>query len=579
MKQLLSFILSLTFIFSSFNINVFTVLAASSSITSAYGWYEAIHLSWTNDSDISDTNVYYKLKDESEYTALDKELIRQEGTGGAADIVGISSGIYSVKINISSDETLTEDNIAVAAHDRSGYGHFNYFEGIGGYNNDGTPKENAAIIYVTNENKNTVKLGSNTGIGNILKNANDYDYPIIVRITGTIDTQTRDSDGTKTTDIKNGVVAINGLTDKVKTDDSYFNMLDVTEGSNITIEGIGNNATIEKWGFMFKRCNSIEVRNLTFAKYPEDACSFEGSSSSIDSYRNFWVHNNYFKSGENKYDLTEEQDKHEGDGSSDFYNCCNITYSYNVFDNCHKTSLHGNSDGVKQYNSTWHHNYFINCGSRLPLTRQINLHTYNNYYLNCPTCTDARASAWVFAEANYFEDCDYAFKTTANSSYGDPVVKLYNNTFDNSGTSDKAKTITQTSERTLEINAAKGSNTNKNPYTNFDTDSSVFYYDSNACKTDVVYITDSGTAKADTLKSAGLMKENAVLDIYLTDTEESTETTTSDVTEEDAQRFDKMELLISQMMEEDGPENGSLWNKESENKFKWTYIKAVWHQQ
>ena len=572
MKRILSLILSLTFIFTSVNLNMFKAYGASSSISSVYGWYESIHIQWTNDTDISDTEVYYKSSSESEYTSIDRELIRAEGTGGVADIVGIKSGTYDIKVIISDTETLTESNISVAAHDRSGYGHFNYSEGIGGYNDDGTPKSDAEIIYVTNENKNSVKLGSNTGIGNILKNANDYSYPIIVRIIGTVDTQTRDSDGTKTTDINNGVVAIDGLTDKVKTNDSYFNMLDVTEGNNITIEGIGNDAAIEKWGFMFKRCSSIEVRNLTFTKYPEDACSFEGKSESIDSCKNFWVHNNYFTSGENKYDLTEEQDKHEGDGSSDFYNCRNITYSYNVFNNCHKTSLHGNGDNVKQYNSTWHHNYFINCGSRLPLTRQVNLHTYNNYYYNSETCTDTRASAWVFAEANYFENCDYAYKTTASSSYGDPVVKLYNNILKNSGTSDKTKTIVTTTDRTLEISADKGNNTNKNPYPNFDTDTSVFYYDDSAKVSDVTYLTDAETAKSDTLKAAGLMKENSVLSVYLPDTEETTETTTSAIPSDDAERYDKMELLIEQMMEEDGPENGSLWNKESESKFKWTYI-------
>ena len=572
MKRILSLILSLTFIFTSVNLNMFKAYGASSSISSVYGWYESIHIQWTNDPDISDTDVYYKLSSESEYTPIDKELIRSEGTEGIADIVGIKSGIYDIKITVSDKETLTENNISVAAHDRSGYGHFNYSEGIGGYNDDGTPKSDAKIIYVTNENKNSVKLGSYTGIGNILKSANKYSYPIIVRIIGTVDTQARDEDGTKTTDINNGVVAIDGLTDTVKDNDTYLNMLDVTEGKNITIEGIGNDAVIEKWGFTFKKCSSIEVRNLTFTKYPEDACSFSGSSSSVNLYKNFWVHNNYFKSGENKYDLTEEQDKHEGDGSSDFSGCKNITYSYNIFEKCHKTSLHGGSDSSKQYNSTWHHNYLINCGARLPLTRQVNLHTYNNYYYNSETCTDARASAWVFAEANYFENCDYAYKTTASSSYGDPVVKLYNNILKNSGTSDKTKTIVTTTDRTLEISADKGSNTNKNPYPNFDTDPSVFYYDNSAKVSDVTYLTDAETAKSDTLKAAGLMKENSVLSVYLPDTEETTETTTSAIPSDDAERYDKMELLIEQMMEEDGPENGSLWNKESESKFKWTYI-------
>lgn len=40
----------------------------------------------------------------------------------------------------------------------------------------------------------------------------------------------------------------------------------------------------------------------------------------------------------------------------------------------------------------------------------------------------------------------------------------------------------------------------------------------------------------------------------------------------DNQRFEKMELLIGQMLQEDGPENGSLWNMESTTAFKWSYI-------
>lgn len=40
----------------------------------------------------------------------------------------------------------------------------------------------------------------------------------------------------------------------------------------------------------------------------------------------------------------------------------------------------------------------------------------------------------------------------------------------------------------------------------------------------------------------------------------------------DSQRFNKMELLIDQMLQEDGPENGSLWNMESTTAFKWSYI-------
>lgn len=571
MKKLISLLMSLVFISTCFNMNMFTAYGAEPSLSQVYGWYEAIHIEWANDSNAAGAEVSYKLSTESQYTAIDSELVRQNGSGGVADIVGITTGVYDINVTTSSGKTLAQSKISVARHDRSGYGHFGLSDGLGGYNNDGTPKSNAQIVYVTNATKNTVKLGSYTGISSILKNASSSS-PLIVRIIGTIDTQTRDADGTKTTDINNGVVAISGLTDKTMTADSYFNMLDIIGGKNITVEGIGTDATIEKWGFTFSKCNSIEVRNLTFTKYPEDACSFSGSSSKNSSYKNFWVHNNYFKIGENKYDLTEEQDKHEGDGSSDFSGCRNITYSYNVFEKCHKTSLHGGSDSSLQYNSTWHHNYFNASSSRLPLTRQINLHSYNNYFYKGSKCIDARASAWVMAECNYFDN-SVGILTTANSTYGDPIVKSLNNVYYNSSVSDKAGTVNTTTNRTLTINATAVTNTNKNPYPNFDTNPSIFYYDTTNNCSDVEYLTDANTAKSDALTAAGLMKTGAVLDAYApAPVEDTTEITTIAPVSEDSERFDKMELLIEQMLQEDGPENGSLWNKENTSAFKWSYI-------
>ena len=46
----------------------------------------------------------------------------------------------------------------VEAYDRSGYAHFNYTQGVGAYNDDGTLKDNAIVLYVTDQNKNSVEL-------------------------------------------------------------------------------------------------------------------------------------------------------------------------------------------------------------------------------------------------------------------------------------------------------------------------------------------------------------------------------------------------------------------------------------
>ncbi len=564
MKRSIALILTFTLIISIFNVCTLTVQSADSVLTQCYGWYETIHMKWSNDTAPSKAKVEYRKSGTQTYTPIDSQLIRSSDDGCVADIVGISQGIYDIRITASSGQVIEKSNIPVARHDRSGYGHFGTDSGVGGYNNDGTPKSNAQIVYVTNETKNTVKLGSYTGLCNIVKKASGSG-PLIVRIIGKIDTQTRDSDGTKKTDINNGVVALNGLTDKVLDKDSYFNMLDVDSVSNITIEGIGTDAVIEKWGFTFKKCSSIEVRNLTFTKYPEDACSFEGSTSSPLGYKNFWVHNNYFKIGENKYDITTEQDKHEGDGSTDFKGCSNITFSYNVYERCHKTALHGGGDGNKQYNSTWHHNYLNNVSSRMPLTRQVNLHSYNNYFLNGGKCIDARASAWVLSEANNFEN-SLRFLTTANSTYGDPIIKSYRDVYDTDKKSDEAGTIVITNDRTLQIPVNKGKNTNKNPYPNFDTNTSWFYYDSVNGKSDVEYLTDGDKAKSDVLQSAGIMKEGAVLPIYLPsgNIEESTETTTyktetTTKTTETTETTTEVTTYVSHVGESMGGGNGEVY--------------------
>ena len=78
----------------------------------------------------------------------------------------------------------------ISAYDRSGYAHFNYEEGVGAYNDDGTLKDGAIVVYVTEATKNTVtaELGGRTytGIAEILRNANRSEEPVNVRIIGAV---------------------------------------------------------------------------------------------------------------------------------------------------------------------------------------------------------------------------------------------------------------------------------------------------------------------------------------------------------------------------------------------------------
>lgn len=63
-----------------------------------------------------------------------------------------------------------------------------------------------------------------------------------------------------------------------------------------------------------------------------------------------------------------------------------------------------------------------------------------------------------------------------------------------------------------------------------------------------------------------------ILAIFLSITILSSTSTTIYAKETDETRTQKVEILIEQMLKEDGPENGSLWNKENTTSFKWSYI-------
>ncbi|MBR6401382.1 MAG: hypothetical protein IKS17_09255 [Firmicutes bacterium] len=506
MKKTAALLLSITMLFSC--VNAVTVHAAS-QIATCGGWHECIYMTWTNDSSAAKAKAYYKKSGESNYTAVDSELVRSCNGGGRVDIPGIAQGSYDIKVVLNDGTELTKENVYTDSFDRSGYAHFGAGGvGVGAYNDDGTPKTNAKIIYVTNENKNTVTLDGAKGIAKILQTKRSY--PLIVRFIGTVETRGwyLDSSDAPTQDCSenSGITSINNLTSKwTKGKDTYLNMLDTYDGiSNVTIEGVGTDATILRWGFTFKKCSNIEARNLHFDKYPEDACSFIGTSSSNVS--RVWLHNCTFDVGYNA-PLNElycdDKDKAEGDGSTDLAYGENVTYSYNRFNDCHKTSLNGNDNDVKQYHITWHHNYFNNVSARMPLIRQANMHSYNNYFSNCGTCIDARANAWILSEANYFEKCTYAHVTRKISGYGSAVIKSYNDVLSNSGKRAETSTIYTAASRD-DTYTVSG---NENPYPNFDTNSSLFYYKNG--KSNVTLLQSAEQAKQTCTDEAGVMKEGA----------------------------------------------------------------------
>lgn len=524
------------------------------------GYEEGLYVILDNTSEV---DVYYNPDEDDTWDKVDQELIRVIDGKTRIDIVGLKADTYKVKLQFKNGAFYVITDISVKEIDRSGYAFFNNDEGVGAYNNDGTLKSDAVVLYVTNENKNTITYNGYTGLVAILQNQAKMNVPLNIRIIGSITTNqwkykstsprlannsnlqldsfwkndlettygenlvglilrysdkylcksvtylsTTDgylyySEGSSskktTTYSKSEYSSISGKT--VYDDDSYWNMLDVSNAKNVTIEGIGTDAEFFQFGLTWKNCSSIEVKNLTFTAYPEDACSFEGNSEDITKYGNYFVHNNQFNKGLNNWDVTGERDKADGDGAIDLRCFKGITVSYNVFNKTKKTGLVGGSDDVKTMNVTFHHNYYNEVGSRLPLGRQANMHIYNNYYYKCGTCLDIRANAFVYSEANYYENCTNTQKVTTSSTYKYTAIKSYLDYFVSSG----ASKGTIVSTRTQSV-SGKCMPDGVTDYTNFDTNNKLFYYNNTTYVSDVMLLTDAQTAKADCLRLAGVLK-------------------------------------------------------------------------
>ncbi len=489
--------------------------------------------------------AYYSKSTETTFHNIDDELVRIDGTSGRVDVLGLEPGNYYIKIvdNSDSSKHSISDKLTVSEQDRSGYAHFNYSNGVGAYNDNGTLKNDAVVIYVTDATKNTVTYGSYTGLVDIISHAKKINKPLDIRIIGTIKTAQWNSKSysgfsnkselatmvvnsyngasasddkyyakdllaananSYSTDLANGITVLNNLTSWGSSSDSYWNMCDVSEASNITVEGIGVDAGIYQWGFTFSKCNSIEVKNLTFDHYTEDAIGIQGGSNSSLNYGNYWIHNCTFEEGVNRWDVSDDQDKSDGDGSTDFKYAHNLTISYCEYNGTHKTNLIGSNNAALQYNITLHHNYYLNCKARLPLVRQANIHMYNNYYKGTTsTGISARAHAFAFVENCYFDGRNpfmlayevkdsvnpigttikavgngFSTSTTTLDSSSNGLGIMQNGIFVLTGSgSNKAYSSNTSITRTTAAPSTSVCTPNgSTSYVNFDTNSTLFYY-------------------------------------------------------------------------------------------------------
>ena len=254
-------------------------------------------------------------------------------------------------------------------------------------------------------------------------------------------------------------------------------MARMKSGKNITIEGVGNDATVNGWGFHFmaesaapELGKSFEVRNIAFRNVPEDCIGFEGVQEGTNltaSIERCWVHNCEFYVPH--ISNPAESDKAEGDGACDFKRGQYFTNSYCYYEGYHKTNLVGSSDTSLQYHLTYHHNYWKNCESRGPLARQADIHMYNNVFDGQSSyCASVRANSYIFSEHNaYVNECKDPVLLKSGGvfkSYNDARLSL------KKGASYEGTDVSSRSEKV----------SNNNKFSDFDTNSSVSYIPSGA---------------------------------------------------------------------------------------------------
>jgi pectate lyase len=373
--------------------------AATAINAVAEGKHETVYAEWTPVSDAAKYEAYIK-SGSGAYTQVDDELIRQYPTYWRVDVPGLKAGTYDLKVvakdsNGSEVATFEKTNISVSAYDRVGFAfskNSTYKTGSGAYNDDGTIKSNAKVIYVTADTAKTVtadlvvdsKKGTTqtfTGLQAILgaKEKGTDTTPIDIRIIGTIEASDMDSLGS----------SAEGL--QIKGKKSYSEL-------NITIEGIGNDAAINGFGILLRNAGNVELRNFAVLNCMDDSISIDTDNC------NLWVHNLDLFYGQAGGDA----DQAKGDGATDTKAATTyVTIANNHYWDSGKSILCGmSSDCYTDYYVTFANNWFDHSDSRHPRIRGGNIHVYNNYYDgNAKYGVGMTTGGSAFVENNYFRDC------------------------------------------------------------------------------------------------------------------------------------------------------------------------------
>lgn len=460
------------------------VVKGTIQVTEAKGWLESAYVKFGKLDGAKGYHVYVKGGPYSDYTKIDHQLVRNYGTYGRADVVGLPAGTYSLKVvavngsgvEVSSTACETEA-LQVKNYNREGFAHKGV-SGVGAYNDDGTLKEGAKVLYVTKNNFNTCTLEvikdnkgnkeTYTGLGEIFQaKQKGYDAtPLSVRIIGEISTK-------------------DAASAQLKSDEQGLQLKGNSETTemNVTLEGIGDDATFNGFGMTFYNGTKVEMRNIGLVNFNDDGVQLKGTQHA-------WIHHMDFFYG----NAGSDADQKKGDGSLDMKdNSRYCTFSYNHFWDSGKTSLCGMKSETGPNYICYHHNWFDHSDSRHPRVRTMTVHVWNNYYDGVSKIgVGAVKGANVFVESNYFRNSKNPMLiseqgTDGRDGFADDhdggMIKAYGNVL----TGKSATTFVSHKQHATEFDAyVADSRDEKVPdtyksvvgaytYNNFDTDNGLMY--------------------------------------------------------------------------------------------------------
>ena len=440
-------------------------------ITEAKGWQESAYLKWAPFEGASSYNVYVDDK------KIDAQLIRQYKSYYRADVLGLKAGTYSVKVvpvNAEGTEIAganTASNLVVKSYNREGFAHFKY-DGVGAYNNDGTLKAGAKVLYITAKTAKTVSTTVNTG-----------KQETITGLQSIIDAYSKGKDKTPIAFRFIGKISLSDL-DHISSSAEGLQIKGAM--MNMTFEGVGDDATVYGFGFLLREAESVEFRNFAIMRCLDDAMSLDTKNSHV------WIHNMdlfYGKKG-------SAADQAKGDGTVDIKGDSKyVTVAYNRFWDNGKASMCGMKSETGENWITYHHNWFDHSDSRMARVRTMSVHMYNNYYQhNDVYGIGATSGSSIFMESNYFDAVKRPIMSSlqGTDAMGDGtfsgekggLIKAYGNVFANKP--DNFSYITyaenntsfdayEVSDPSQQVPSSVKTLVGGTSYNNFDTNSSLMY--------------------------------------------------------------------------------------------------------